>query len=130
MAGTILSGFWDVLGHAPLADSDLENARAPPKISNAAQTTTTQQMGLNTKLVIKELRLLYGASCRILSTIPVPTCCGLPLNVVVQTKALIERCICCLRHTPVLAAILLMDKILHDLKDSKLWELWYIPYNG
>ena len=23
-----------------------------------------------------------------------------------------------------------MDKILHDLKDSKLWELWYIPYNG
>ena len=24
----------------------------------------------------------------------------------------------------------LMDKILHDLKDSKLWELWYIPYNG
>ena len=26
--------------------------------------------------------------------------------------------------------ILLMDKILHDLEDSKLWELWYIPYNG
>ena len=26
--------------------------------------------------------------------------------------------------------ILLMDKILHDLKDSKLWELRYIPYNG
>ena len=26
--------------------------------------------------------------------------------------------------------ILLMDKILHDLKDPKLWELWYIPYNG
>ena len=26
--------------------------------------------------------------------------------------------------------IRLMDKILHDLKDSKLWELWYIPYNG
>ena len=23
-----------------------------------------------------------------------------------------------------------MDKILHDLKDPKLWELWYIPYNG
>ena len=21
-------------------------------------------------------------------------------------------------------------QILHDLKDSKLWELWYIPYNG
>ena len=20
-----------------------------------------------------------------------------------------------------------MDKILHDLKDPKLWELWYIP---
>ena len=26
--------------------------------------------------------------------------------------------------------LLLMDKILHDLKDSKLWELWYIPYYG
>ena len=26
--------------------------------------------------------------------------------------------------------ILLMDKILHDRKDSKLWELWYIPYYG
>ena len=26
--------------------------------------------------------------------------------------------------------IWLMDKILHDLKDPKLWELWYIPYNG
>ena len=23
-----------------------------------------------------------------------------------------------------------MDKILHDPKDAKLWELWYIPYNG
>ena len=23
-----------------------------------------------------------------------------------------------------------MDKILHDPKDPKLWELWYIPYNG
>ena len=23
-----------------------------------------------------------------------------------------------------------MDKILHDLKDPKLWELWYIPYYG
>ena len=26
--------------------------------------------------------------------------------------------------------IRLMDKILHYLKDPKLWELWYIPYNG
>ena len=26
--------------------------------------------------------------------------------------------------------LLLMGKILHDLKDFKLWELWYIPYNG
>ena len=26
--------------------------------------------------------------------------------------------------------VLLMDKILHDPKDPKLWELWYIPYNG
>ena len=24
----------------------------------------------------------------------------------------------------------LMDKILHDPKDPKLWEIWYIPYNG
>ena len=29
-----------------------------------------------------------------------------------------------------MVVILLMDKILHDPKDSKLWELWYIPYNG
>ena len=27
-------------------------------------------------------------------------------------------------------ALLLMDKILHDPKDPKLWELWYISYNG
>ena len=26
--------------------------------------------------------------------------------------------------------LLLMDKILHDPKDPRLWELWYIPYNG
>ena len=26
--------------------------------------------------------------------------------------------------------IRLMDKILHDPKDPKLWELWYTPYNG
>ena len=26
--------------------------------------------------------------------------------------------------------LLLMIKILHDLKDPKLWELWYIPYYG
>ena len=26
--------------------------------------------------------------------------------------------------------LLLMDKILHDPKDPKLWELWYIPYSG
>ena len=26
--------------------------------------------------------------------------------------------------------IRLMDKILHYLRDPKLWELWYIPYNG
>ena len=26
--------------------------------------------------------------------------------------------------------IRLMDKILHDPKDPKLWEFWYIPYNG
>ena len=28
------------------------------------------------------------------------------------------------------AHIRLMDKILHDLKDSKLWEFRYIPCNG
>ena len=26
--------------------------------------------------------------------------------------------------------IRLMDKILHYFKYPKLWELWYIPYNG
>ena len=26
--------------------------------------------------------------------------------------------------------LLLMDKLLHDPKDPKLWEIWYIPYNG
>ena len=26
--------------------------------------------------------------------------------------------------------IRLMVKILHDPKDPKLWELWYIPYYG
>ena len=30
------------------------------------------------------------------------------------------------RHEP----LRLMDKILHDPKDPKLWELWYIPYYG
>ena len=35
------------------------------------------------------------------------------------------------RETSALTQVLLlMDKILHDLKDSKLWELWYIPYDG
>ena len=28
------------------------------------------------------------------------------------------------------APLRLMDKILHDPKDPKLWELWYIPYYG
>ena len=28
------------------------------------------------------------------------------------------------------AWVRLMDKILHDPKDPKLFELWYIPYNG
>ena len=31
---------------------------------------------------------------------------------------------------PTATEVLLMDNILHDLKDPKLWELWYIPYNG
>ena len=29
-----------------------------------------------------------------------------------------------------MGVLLLMDKILQDPKDPKLWELWYIPYNG
>ena len=29
-----------------------------------------------------------------------------------------------------LGYVRLMDKILHDPKDPKLWELWYIPYYG
>ena len=29
-----------------------------------------------------------------------------------------------------MVVIRLMDKILHDPKDPKLWELWYIPYDG
>ena len=27
-------------------------------------------------------------------------------------------------------SVRLMDKILHESKYPKLWELWYIPYNG
>ena len=34
------------------------------------------------------------------------------------------------QQDPALTMILLMDKILHDPKDPKLWELWYIPYYG
>ena len=32
--------------------------------------------------------------------------------------------------TMVMRMILLMDKILHDPKDPKLWELRYIPFSG
>ena len=32
--------------------------------------------------------------------------------------------------SPLTLKLRLMDKILHDLKDPKLWELWYIPYYG
>ena len=35
-----------------------------------------------------------------------------------------------LRKTTALVEERWMDKILHDPKDPKLWELWYIPYNG
>ena len=35
-----------------------------------------------------------------------------------------------LKPTLPIGPILLMDKILHDPKDPKLWELWYIPYMG
>ena len=31
---------------------------------------------------------------------------------------------------PLEGVLRLMDKILHDPKDPKLWELWYIPYYG
>ena len=33
-------------------------------------------------------------------------------------------------RAPGTADLRLMDKILHDPKDPKLWELWYIPYYG
>ena len=35
-----------------------------------------------------------------------------------------------MRITIVLILLRLMDKILRDPKDPKLWELWYIPYYG
>ena len=34
-----------------------------------------------------------------------------------------------LAQGPEKTVILLMDRILHDPKDPKLWELWYISYN-
>ena len=40
------------------------------------------------------------------------------------------RCGVCRASGELHAALRLMDKILHDPKDPKLWELWYIPYNG
>ena len=46
------------------------------------------------------------------------------------------RCIQRLHHgddslvQATMGLIRLMDKILHYLKDPKLWELWYIPYYG
>ena len=36
----------------------------------------------------------------------------------------------CYRHGVTRPLVLLMDKVLHDPKDPKLWELWYISYNG
>ena len=41
---------------------------------------------------------------------------------VVDQELGVQRCV-----IPILR---LMDKSLHDPKDPKLWELWYIPYNG
>ena len=38
--------------------------------------------------------------------------------------------LCATNLVPFKRPILLMDKILHYPKDPKLWELWYIPYNG
>ena len=49
---------------------------------------------------------------------------------------IIYICICIYMYiikdvcTCILEALRLMDKILHDPKDPKLWELWYIPYYG
>ena len=37
---------------------------------------------------------------------------------------------CSLCTLPEANPVLFMDKILHDPKDPKLWELWYIPENG
>ena len=33
-------------------------------------------------------------------------------------------------YSPRIFTLRLMGKILHDPKDPKLWELWYIPYYG
>ena len=49
-------------------------------------------------------------------------CCNLRL----QHEVLVSRVLESGKGT----LLRLMDKILHDLKDPKLWELWYIPYNG
>ena len=42
----------------------------------------------------------------------------------------LQVCLKVIEIEPLQCLIRLMDKILHDPKDPKLWELWYIPYNG
>ena len=46
------------------------------------------------------------------------------------TRVTIRATIHMISSTPRVRHVRLMDKILHYLKDPKLWELWYIPYNG
>ena len=40
-------------------------------------------------------------------------------------RTLVER-----PNRKILRVLRLMDKILHYFKYPKLWELWYIPYDG
>ena len=76
----------------------------------------------------------------ILHTRPTPLASYLVLSVSVclSVSRLVDELVSWLvgysvRHLVVsqlVSSIRLMDKILHDPKDSKLWELWYIPYYG
>ena len=81
------------------------------------------------------------ASLGLVNSIPVPSttkkyhcyCCNIAgfwifCSLVSSAPDSVERCKRGSRAG--IRVIWLMDKILHDLKDSKLWELWYIPYNG
>ena len=63
-------------------------------------------------------------ACKSHSSAAARTACSLP------SRAWTSVCRGCILLYILQPLIRLMDKILHDLKDPKLWELWYIPYNG